>query len=136
MPLYVLRLKNANLVIVEAHDERGALNITRSLGCNSEICTIRCLGAFAAQFVLSDLGELSSTLFDLATLNDLHCNEYPMLKQASAMSYDDFDTSQSDSRESPVLYDRQAREHKKAWAQRDRQLITHAVKRERQRFSN
>ena len=47
-----------------------------------EIATVRELESFAAQFLLTDDGELKSILLDEQTLADLGAHEYPILNSA------------------------------------------------------
>ncbi len=66
---------------------------------------MRELESFAAQFLLTDDGELKSILLNEQTLADLRAHEYPILNSARTQSYADFDSSETDSKAEHVLYD-------------------------------
>ena len=87
-----------------------------------EIATVRELESFAAQFLLTDDGELKSILLDEQTLADLGAHEYPILNSARTQSYADFNSSETDSKAEHVLYDALAQKHIDAWDDRDQRL--------------
>ena len=98
-----------------------------------EIATVRELESFAAQFLLTDDGELKSILLDEQTLADLCA--YPMLNSARTQSYADFNSSETDSKAEHVLYDALAQKHIDAWDDRDKRLVSYAVRQERARLA-
>ena len=100
-----------------------------------EIATARELESFAAQFLLTDDGELKSILLDEQTLADLRAHEYPILNSARTQSYADFNSSETDSKAEPVLYDALAQKHIDAWDDRDKRLVSYAVQQERARLA-
>jgi hypothetical protein len=59
-----------------------------------------------------------------------------MLAAALNQSFADFDSSATDSRTDPVLFDHQAQAHLDGWGRRDHDLVSYSVQQERQRFSN
>ena len=136
MKLYVIRLRNGNCVVTAAEHEAEAGEKARGLGSNSEIASIRELGAFAAHFVLSDAGELTATLLDTATRAELLQHEYPMLRAAEDHSFTDFGRSQNQNSPTDNLYSRARVSHEAQWPKRDADIIRYAVKQERLRFSN
>ena len=71
MTLFVLRLRNGNCVVVAAGDDAAARRRAKDLRADVEIATARELESFAAQFLLTDDGELKSILLDEQTLADL-----------------------------------------------------------------
>jgi len=79
MTLFVLRLRNGNCVVVAAGDDAAARQRAKGLKADVEIATVRELESFAAQFLLTDGGELKSILLDEQTLADLRAHEYPIL---------------------------------------------------------
>jgi hypothetical protein len=135
MPLYVLRMRDGNCVIAHARNEDQAQQSAHRLG-GSGVATIRKVESFVAQFSLSNEGELKSALLDGVTLSDLHRHEYPMLAAAIAHDYEEFDSSETDSRAVHVLYDERARSHAKGWDERDKAMIEYAVQQERLRLAN
>jgi hypothetical protein len=135
MSLYVLRLRNGDCVIMDAMNEREARERTGKLA-TSEVATIRPLGVFAAQFALTDEGELQSTILDQGTVAELNKHEYPMLEAARSHSYVDFDSSETDSKTERVLFDAVARHHAQAWDKRTQAMILYAVEQERLRCAN
>jgi hypothetical protein len=135
MSLYVLRLRNGDCVIMYAMNEREARERTGKL-VTSEVATIRPLGVFAAQFALTDEGELHSTVLDQGTVAELNKHEYPMLEAARSHSYVDFDSSETDSKTERVLFDAVARHHAQGWDKRTQAMIRYAVEQERLRFAN
>ena len=110
MTLFVLRLRNGNCVVVAAGDDAAARQRT-NLRADVEIATVRELESFAAQFLLTDDGELKSILLDEQTLADLRAHEYPILNSARTQSYADFNSSETDSKAEHVLYDALAQKH-------------------------
>ena len=88
-----------------------------------EIATVRELESFAAQFLLTDDGELKSILLDEQTLADLGAHEYPILNSARTQSYADFNSSETDSKAEHVLYDALAQNHINAWDDREQPLV-------------
>jgi hypothetical protein len=136
MKTFILRLRNGNCVIVIAHNENEALDRARNVCASSEVASIRLSESFAAQFSLTDDGELRSVLLDETTLTDLLAHEYPMLNAALSQSYQDFEASETDSRTEYVLFNEAAREHKTGWDGRNKNLISYAVQQERERLAN
>lgn len=100
-----------------------------------KIATVRELESFAAQFLLTDDGELKSILLDEQTLADLRAHEYPILNSARTQSYADFNSSETDSKAEHVLYDALAQKHIDAWDDRDKSLVSYAVQQERDRLA-
>jgi hypothetical protein len=135
MPLFVLRMRDGNCVVASADNEAQAKERALRLG-GSGVATIRPIDSFVAQFSLSDDGELKSALLDRATVTDLHRHEYPMLAAATAHAYEEFGSSETDSRAVHVLYDHGARSHAKGWDERDKAMIEYAVHQERLRLAN
>src|SRR5256886_15639149 len=135
MPVYVLRLRDGNCIVVDARNEDQARENAKPLAA-SEIVSARKLKSFVAHFALGDEGELAATLVDKKTLSDLHEHEYPMLRAANAQSYDDFGASESDSNTEMVLFDSAVRHHARGWDKRDKQIVRYAVEQERLRFTN
>lgn len=135
MSMYVLRLRDGNCVIATAPDEDHARKNVEPLAA-SEVVTVRKLGAFVAQFILNDNGELTATLLDKETIADLHQHEYPMLKAANAQSYADFGASETDSKTEAVRFSPPARLHAEKWGERDKQIVRYAVEQERLRFAH
>ena len=135
MSLFSFRMKDGNTVIIYAHDQRSATEVLREMGLQSTVANVRQLATFAATFSLTDSGDLQTTLFHPGTLKEL-APDYPLLQAAKAHSYDDFGSSQTDDPSNPVLFNQSAREHKKGWSQRDKDVIGYAVQQERERFSN
>src|SRR6266481_639486 len=82
MTLFVLPLRNGNCVVVAAGDDAAARQRAKDLRADVEIATARELESFAAQFLLTDEGELTSILLDEQTLADLRAHEYPILNSA------------------------------------------------------
>src|SRR5713101_3365004 len=68
MTLFVLRLRNGNCVVVAAGDDAAARRRAKDLRADVEIATARELESFAAQFLLTDDGELTSILLDERSL--------------------------------------------------------------------
>ena len=135
MTLFVVRLRDGNCVVVAAEDEAAARQRAKDLRMDVEIATVRKLESFAAQFLLTDDGELKSILLDEQTLADLRVHEYPMLNSAHTQSYADFNSSESDSKAEYVLYDAPAQKHIAAWDDRDKCLVSYAVQQERDRLA-
>src|SRR5437868_866346 len=135
MPVYVLRLRDGNCIVVDARNEEKARESAKPLA-GSEVVSARKLKSFVVQFALCDEGHLAATLVDKNTLSDLHEHEYPMLRAANAQSYADFDTSETDNKSEPVLFDSAASRHGKEWDKRDKQIVRYAVEQERSRFAN
>jgi hypothetical protein len=134
MPLYVLRLRDGNCVIAFAETEVNATQRAQQLG-GSGVATIRTIDSFVAQFLLSNDGELKSALLDRATVSDLHRHEYPMLAAATSHGYQEFDSSETDSRAVHVLFDQSASTHANGWDERDKAMIEYAVQQERLRLA-
>ena len=111
MTLFVLRLRDGNCVVVAGEDEEAARQRAKDLRTDVEIATVRELESFAAQFLLTDDGELKSILLDEQTLADLRAHEYPILNSARTQSYADFNSSETDSKAEHVLYDALAQKH-------------------------
>src|ERR1035437_10387151 len=111
MTLFVLRLRNGNCVVVAAGDDAAARQRAKDLKADVEIATVRELESFAAQFLLTDGGELKNILLDEQTLADLRAHEYP------------------------ILYDALAQKHIDAWDDRDKRLVSYAVPQERDRLA-
>src|SRR5271167_327708 len=105
MTLFVLRLRNGNCIVVAAGDDAAARQRAKDLRADVEIATVRELESFAAQFLLTDDGDLKSILLDEQTLADLRAHEYPILNSARTQSYADFNSSETDSKAEHVLYD-------------------------------
>src|SRR5207253_2913503 len=97
MTLFVLRLRNGNCVVVAAGDDAAARQ-RANLRADVEIATVRELESFAAQFLLTDNGELKTILLDEQTLADLRAHEYPILNSARTQSHADFNSSETDSK--------------------------------------
>ncbi len=135
MPIYVLRLRDGNCIVVDAPDEEQATQGVSSL-TTSEVATIRRLESFSAQFSLTDEGELTAIILDKKTAADLYQHEYPLLRAAHAQAYQDFGVSETDSNTDPVLFSSAASLHAKQWDKRDREMIHYAVEQERLRFAN
>ena len=66
----------------------------------------------------------------------LLCSLLALGSAAIAHAYEEFDTSETDSRASHVLYDQGARSHAKGWDGRDKAMIEYAVQQERLRLAN
>jgi len=135
MPMYVLRLRDGNCIVVDARNEELARETAKPLA-GSEVVSARKLKSFVARFALGNEGELTGTLLDKNTLSDLHEHEYPMLRAANAQSYADFGASERDNKAEPVLFDTAAGRHATEWDDRDRQIVRYAVEQERLRFTN
>jgi hypothetical protein len=135
MPVFVLRLRDGNCIIVDAKNQVEAAGNAKSLAA-SEVATVRELGSFVAQFSLTNEGELTSVILDKKTIADLHQHEYPLLQAAQAHSYQDFGSSETDNKTEEVLFSAVASHHAKEWDQRDKQIIRCAVEQERSRFAN
>ncbi|MGA2923949.1 MAG: hypothetical protein ABSE28_22840 [Candidatus Sulfotelmatobacter sp.] len=135
MTLFVLRLRNGNCVVVAAGDDAAARQRAKDLRADVEIATLRELESFAAQFLLTDDGELKSILLDEQTLADLYAHEYPILNSARTQSYADFNSSETDSKAEHVLYDALAQKHIDGWDDRDKRLVSYAVRQERDRLA-
>jgi hypothetical protein len=135
MTLFVLRLRNGSCVVVEAGDDAAARRRAKDLRADVEIATVRELESFAAQFLLTDDGELKSVLLDEQTLADLRVHKYPILNSARTQSYADFNSSETDSKAEHVLYDALAQKHIDAWDDRDKRLVSYAVRQERDRLA-
>src|SRR5260370_4515338 len=127
MTLFVLRLRNGNCVVVAAGDDAAARRRAKDLGADVEIATARELESFAAQFLLTDDGELKSLLLDEQTLADLCAHEYPILNSARTQSHVDFNSSETDSPDEHVLYDAIAQKHINAWDERATRLDSYPV---------
>jgi hypothetical protein len=136
MPLFALRLRDGNCLMIVGKSEDEAMNQATNFRSDGAVVSCREVTAFAAEFTLNDEGDLKSVLQDRATLAELRTNEYPMLGAAMNQSYVDFDASATDSRTDPVLFDTAARQHLASWDQRDKSLIIYSVRQERLRFSN
>ena len=134
MTLFVLRLRNGNCVVVAAGDDAAARQ-RANLRADVEIATVRELESFAAQFLLTDNGELKTILLDEQTLADLRAHEYPILNSARTQSHADFNSSETDSKAEHVLYDAPAQKHIAAWDDRDKRLVSYAVQQERDRVA-
>ncbi|HKR31232.1 MAG TPA: hypothetical protein VJT08_12170 [Terriglobales bacterium] len=135
MALFSFRMKDGNTVIIYAQDERSADELLREMGPQSAVANVRQIATFAATFSLTDSGDLQTTLLHPGTLKEL-APQYPFLQAAKAHSYADFGSSRTDDPSKPVLFNQSAREHKKGWNQRDKEVISYAVQQERERFSN
>src|SRR5260370_580195 len=70
MPIYVLRLRDGNCIVVDAPDEEQATQGVSSL-TTSEVATISRLESFSAQFSLTDEGELTAIILDKKRLMPL-----------------------------------------------------------------
>jgi len=127
-------MRDGNCVVAYADNQAKAKQSAQQLA-GSAVATIRTTDSFVAQFLLSDDGELKSALLDRATVTDLHQHEYPMLAAATAHAYQEFDASETDSREVHVLYDHGASSHAKDWDKRDKAMIEYAVHQERLRLA-
>jgi hypothetical protein len=121
--------------VVTAGDDAAARQRAKDLRADVEIATVRELESFVAQFLLTDDGELKSIFLDEQTLADLRAHEYPILNSARTQSYADFNSSETDSKAEHVLYDALARKHIDAWDDRDKRLVSYAVKQERDRLA-
>ena len=135
MPLYVLRLRDGNCIIVDAPSQERATARAQSLAA-TEVASVRHLESFVAQFSLTDEGELSANILDKKTIAELHQHEYPLLRAAHAHSYQDFAASETDSNTDAVRFNSAASLHAKQWDTRDRETIRHAVEQERLRFAH
>jgi hypothetical protein len=135
MPVFVLRLRDGNCIVVDAKNQAEATASAKSLAA-SEVATVRKLGSFLAQFALTDEGELASVILDKKTIADLHQHEYPLLEAAHAHSYQDFGSSETDNKAKEVLFSAVASSHSKQWDKRDKAIIQCAVAQERARFAN
>lgn len=129
-------MTNGNCVIAAAANESAARSRACDLVNEHEIASIRVLTCFAAQFILSDEGELKSILLDPETISDLHQHEYPMLHAARRQSYEDFGPLPAASGSQPVLYSADVREDRHEWDRRDKDLVSYAVQQERERLAN
>jgi hypothetical protein len=128
-------MKDGNSIIVYATDQSSAMETLKSMGVQSNVASVRQIASFAAMFVLSDGGDLQTTLLHPATLDEL-APDYPLLQAARAHSYADFGSSNTDDRSRPVLFNEPVRQHAKAWDRRDKSVIGYAVQQERERLSN
>jgi len=128
-------MKGGNVVVVYAQDGASATEVVREMGLQDTVATVRQITSFAAKFVLTDNGDLQTTLLHLGTLNEL-APDYPLLQAARAHSYADFGSSDTDDSTKPVLFNKLERQHGKRWGQRDKDVISYAVQQERERFSN
>lgn len=135
MRLFFFRMKNGNSVIICAPDQRAAEDSLTEMGMQSTVASVRELTRFVAHFVLTDAGDLQTTLLDPGTLNEV-LPDYPFLHSARAHSYADFGTSNKAESSDPVLFADSARTGASNWHRRDKDLIAYAVKQERERFSN
>jgi hypothetical protein len=139
MPLFVVRLRNADcLVVSAANRDRAEAKVHKYLA-GGEIATVRRLPAFAAHFALADDGSLHAVMLDPKMLLGLHRHEYPMLRAAVQHSFADFDAPEAQPRAragEPVLFDPEAEDYRKRWEQRDKDIIKFAVQQERSRFAN
>ena len=135
MPLYVLRLRDGNCIIVEAPNEETATARSQSLAA-SEVASVRRLESFMAQFSLTDEGDLTANILDRKTVAELQQHEYPLLRAAHAHSYQDFGASETDSKTNAVRFDSAASRHAKQWDTRDKETTRHAVEQERLRFAH
>jgi hypothetical protein len=135
MPLFALRLRDGNCLVIAADTESEALNRAHTFS-RSAIASCRPIQDFIAEFTLSDDGDLKCVLQEGATVREFYDHEYPMLAAAVNQSYADFDSSVTDSRTDAIRFDDEARAHRSNWGQRDREIVTFAVLQERQRFSN
>ena len=135
MPVFVLRLRDGDCVVVDARNEEQARERARPLA-SSEVVSTRKLKSFVAHFALGNDGDLTATLVDKNTLSDLHEHEYPMLRAANAQSFADFGDSERDSRSEMILFDAAVQRHAKEWDDRDKQILRYAVEQERLRFTN
>jgi hypothetical protein len=136
MRLFALRLRDGNCLIIAGNSEADALHRAQALRRDSNIVSCREMENFAAEFVLGDEGDLKTVLQDAGTLAELRAFEYPMLDAAINQSYADFNSSATDSRTEPVLFDSHARDHVAGWDERDRDIVRFSVDQERQRFSH
>ena len=136
MTLFVVRMRNGNCVVAAADNEAAARERAKDIGRNTEVANVRELSSFVAQFTLTDEGELVSTLLDRQTLSDLHSHEYPMLYAARSHSYNDFGPSPTNTASEPRLYDAAVRTDRREWDMRDRNIISYAVRQERERLAN
>jgi hypothetical protein len=135
MPVFVLRLRDGNCIVADAVNEAAATESVKSLAA-SEVVTVRKLGSFVAQFSLTDEGELASVILDKKTVSDLYQHEYPLLHAAHAHSYQDFGSSETDSKTEEVLFSSLANLHARQWDKRDKEIVQCAVEQERLRFAN
>lgn len=135
MPVFVLRLRDGNCIVADAVNEAAARESVKSLAA-SEVVTVRKLGSFVAQFSLTDEGELASVILDKKTVSDLYQHEYPLLHAAHAHSYQDFGSSETDSKTEEVLFSSLANLHARQWDKRDKEIVQCAVEQERLRFAN
>jgi hypothetical protein len=135
MPVFVLRLRDGNCIVADAVNEAEATESVKSLAA-SEVVTVRKLESFIAQFSLTDEGELASVIMDKKTISDLYQHEYPLLQAAHAHSYQDFGSSETDSKTEEVLFSSLASLHAKQWDKRDKEIVECAVEQERLRFAN
>src|SRR6185312_9822293 len=78
MSLFSFRMKGGNVVVVYAQDGASATEVVREMGLQDTVATVRQITSFAAKFVLTDNGDLQTTLLHLGTLNEL-APDYPLL---------------------------------------------------------
>lgn len=135
MPLFSLRMKDGNSVIIYAADEGSAAEILRRMGIQSTAASVRPITTFVASFELTDAGDLCTTLLDPGTL-DAMAADYPFLHSARAHSYADFGGSSGNEASEPRLFDESIRQDGHNWDRRDKDVIAYAVRQERERFSN
>jgi|SRR5579859_1561441 hypothetical protein len=135
MRLFFFRMKDGNSAIICASDQRAAEDSLTKMGLQSSVASARELTRFVAHFILTDAGDLQTTLLDAGTLNEVS-PDYPFLHSARAHSYADFGTSNKAESSEPVLFDDSVRTGASNWHRRDKDLIAYAVKQERERFSN
>jgi hypothetical protein len=136
MPIFALRMKNGNCVVAAAENETVARERAKDIGRDIEIASVRELSFFAAQFTLTDEGELVSILLDRQTLSDLLGHEYPMLYAARSHSYEDFGPSPTNAASAPALYNGDVRTDRLEWDLRDKNMISFVVQQERERLAN
>ena len=140
MPLFVVRLRNADCLVVSAASRQRAETKVLKSRVGAEIATVRRLPAFAAHFALADDGSLSAVMLDPKTLLGLHRHEYPMLRAAVQHSFADFETPEAQAPRvgaaDPVLFDPEAEDYRKKWEQRDKDIIKYAVEQERSRLAH
>ncbi|HSM87287.1 MAG TPA: hypothetical protein VLT16_14110 [Candidatus Limnocylindrales bacterium] len=135
VPVFVLRLRDGNCVVVDADNEEQAREKARPLMA-SEVATTRKLESFVAQFSLTNEGDLAAVILEKKTIADLYQHEYPLLRAAHAQSYEDFGDSETDSATQSVLFDSAANLHARKWDKRDKDIIHYAVEQERLRFAH
>jgi hypothetical protein len=137
MNVYVLRLRDGGCVMVLAESDSDALIRSQSLVSPEEVASVRELGNFAARFSLSDEGQLSASLLDGLSIQELLEHEYPFLRAARSQSFAEFGPATNINRTSEfVLYTREDANDDDSWEHRDKRLTNYAVLKERDRFAN